>query len=123
MLDRSLDRRIVAPAIGPAENTIWKSGLTMAHAPFDSNATVSHDAPIDPAYTRTYVEYWIKAFRMLGEPVRAQGNCAGAAFKTASTRTVVLYRFPNDPSSCSLRIEGESKTFSDVSIGWNTRSW
>ncbi len=122
IIDRAIVDRIIAPTAETAANTIWKSGLTMVQTLFYPTKTVSLTAPIDPAYSRTYVEYWQKAFKVLGEPIGPTGSCAGTVFKNGNKTTAAIYRFKSDPTTCSFYLGKRSVVLTKLNIGWNLRA-
>jgi endoglucanase Acf2 len=123
VLSRSVNSRLIAPIIGPAEKNIWKSGLSMIDAFYNPNAGIPADWPIDPAYSRTYVNYWQQAAKILGEPVASMGSCAGTVFSKNGKLTGAVYRFPRDPAQCSFTLNGRTVTLGSLVTGWNVRTW
>jgi endoglucanase Acf2 len=121
ILEHDTIKRIAAPAAAAAEKTIWKSGLTLVQAPFDPGAYVPADWPIDPVNSRTFADYWTRAFHELGAPVAATGSCAGEVFQNGTTQMAAIYRFPTEAATCAFTMGSRTVNLTQLTPGWNLR--
>ncbi len=121
-LDRETVTRLVAPIADSAAPGIWKTGLTLIAGIFNPAKTVPADWAIDPALSRTFVEYWQRAFQSLGQPVGATGSCFGHVFQNGKKITAVVYRFSQDPLTCNFTLGKRAVSLPKLNVGWNLRA-
>ncbi len=114
--------RIVAPTARSAENTIWKSSLTLVETLVHPQVRIAADAPIDPGLSRSYVEYWERAIPQLGQLAGSTGTCPGYVFKNGNTLLVSVYRFPLDPVVCNFKVGQKVVNLTKLTVGWNVRA-
>ncbi len=122
IVDRQIVKGVVAPAAQAAPPTIWKSGLSLVQSLTDPTVSIPADMPIEPGYSRAYVDYWLQTTKALGEPVSATGTCAGYVFKNGNKHLAAIYRFPHDPPQCAFYIGIRSIALPKLQVGWNLRS-
>lgn len=113
--------RIIAPTAHAGDVGIWKTGLTLIAGIFDPQMTVPAEWPVDPGYSRTFVDYWQKAFRILGQPVGPTGSCPGYVFQNGTVLNVAVYRFPGDPVICDFSVGKRSIKLTQLNVGWSMR--
>ncbi len=109
------------PTAVAAEIGIWKTGLTLIAGIFNPQMAVPAEWPIDPGYSRTFVDYWQKAFGILGQPVGSTGSCPGYVFQNGTVVTAAVYRFPGDPVTCDFSIGKRSIKLTQLNVGWSIR--
>lgn len=121
MLDAQMVSRVVTPIIPATGNTIWKTALQLIAALYSPSAPLPADAPVDNAYSRAYLDEWMKSASQYGQPVASTAPCAGYVFKKGTVLTAGIYRFPQDAASCAFTLEGRAVTVDGLRAGWNVR--
>ncbi len=127
VLDANVLSRLVLPPAAQSDPSIWKSNLSLVSLLSGKNAVpLPPDAPMDFVYSRSYLQHWTQSLQVLGafDP-DWRSPCSGAVFKSGSVTRAVVYRFPQDGTSCTLeQIRRKKKvTISGLSVGWNVKTF
>lgn len=128
LLNAGIVSRLVDPVAQAAGPNIWKSSLQLVGAVRDARAgqpALQRSQPIDPGLSRSFAQNWVASLSQFGvlQSDYGLGRCAGAVFQKGTAKTVVLYRFPNDPDRCSVTDpQGKATAVTGLKAGWNMRA-
>lgn len=125
VLNQDIITRLVSPVARTAGENIWKYTLTLSAALDGTERSIAKTAPIDPVFSRTYINHWLKSLATMGAyrgTVSSMESC-GVAFTRNGKTTVAVYRFAGDGNSCTLfdRSTGKTVTVNGLSVGWNVK--
>lgn len=124
LLDQPAITQLVDPVITTARPSIWRTHLKLIAAIFNPplQKTLANE-PHDPLYSQSYINQWLSTFSTLGQPdtnFTSAESCA-LVFQKDEQKTVIRYRFPADPATCSLHDQATQTTITldHQEYGWN----
>lgn len=128
LVDHDVLKRLIEPLLGTPSSSPWALHVKLVAALGRPAAReqLPADVSLDPVYSRSYITRWLNSSTELGalvSPVTTHSVC-GVLFTKDQKRTAAIYRFRNDPTSCSLTnpSTGRTHNFSNLDEGWNIRS-
>jgi endo-1,3(4)-beta-glucanase len=119
--------RLVTPLLSSSYSTIWQTQLSAvaslgpARAP---SRPLPEQALLDASLSRSALLHWQGTLATLGTLANATSSCANVFTQDDGSHTAVVYRYPSDPTTCSLQLnlpEAEPVVYelTDLPVGWN----